>query len=307
MRHVYWGLGSSCRSVSHDVTGRRAQAIEFHETGLTIADRMYPEVVWWDVHNGHFLWLIHFFQRGDWSAAVTALTRGERLVKALPEWLAFAIGTVFDSSWGLSHLVKGERDAASCLETMRASLIAAERAAHHVYTGISQLLLGHAYVTLGEHDRALTHFAVALSLSEQVRIFRPGALLWTAETQARLGQLDEALELLRLYEQLIEQIGSGEGLAWFPSQGAADRVHGLVAAQRGQHARATEHFLRSVDVLAHHGYRPDLARTYAALARLHRDHGRAGEARQAFKTAIEHFRVMGFGRELELTRAEGEL
>jgi hypothetical protein len=52
---------------------------------------------------------------------VTALTRGGRLAKALPKWLAFAIGTVFDASWGLSHLAKGEREAASCLETMPAT------------------------------------------------------------------------------------------------------------------------------------------------------------------------------------------
>src|SRR5262249_28617776 len=92
-----------------------------------------------------------------------------------------------------------------------------ERPAQIHYTGISRLLLGHAYFILGDHARALTHFAAALSVSEQVRIFRPGALIRTAETQARLGHLDEAVELLGLSEQVIEQIGSAEGLAWFPS------------------------------------------------------------------------------------------
>src|SRR5437899_1084378 len=180
MPYVYWGLGNSCRSLSDDVKARRAQAIEFHDTGLTLAERMYPEIVWWDAHNGHFLWLIHFFQLGDWNAAVGALARGEQLVKVLPEALALANGTVFKTSWGLSHLAKGERDPGACLESMRASLAAAERTANHIFTAISHFLLGQAYALMGDDPRALAHFHVILSVGERVRLFRAGALTWTA-------------------------------------------------------------------------------------------------------------------------------
>jgi tetratricopeptide (TPR) repeat protein len=69
MRQVYWGLGQSCRSVSSDVEMRRRTAIEYHRTGLELAERAAPPVMFWDLHNAHFLWLIHLFQLGDWHAA----------------------------------------------------------------------------------------------------------------------------------------------------------------------------------------------------------------------------------------------
>jgi class 3 adenylate cyclase/tetratricopeptide (TPR) repeat protein len=302
MRHVYWGLGNSCRSLSNDVKTRRAHAIAFHATGLTLAERSYPDVVWWDAHNGHFLWLIYFFQLGEWEPAMAALSRGERLAKALPEGPALANSTVFDVSRGLSDLARGERDASACLESMRASLAAAERTANHVFTAIGHFLLGQGYALMGDLPRALSHFHAVLPLGEQIRLFLPGALAWTAETEARLDDLDAALGHLRSYEGLVAR--TGEGLAWFPSRGVSDRVYGLVAARRGEPARAAEHFERSIDVLAHHGYRPDLARSYAALGRFQRDQGQPAAARQSLETAIAQFQDMGFGRELEATRAQ---
>ena len=60
----------------------------------------------------------------------------------------------------------------------------------------------------------------------------------------------------------------------------------------------------SIEVLAQQGYRPDLARSHAALGVLQRDQGQLVEARRNLETAMAHFREMGFGRELELTRRE---
>ena len=126
-------------------------------------------------------------------------------------------------------------------------------------------------------------------------------LLWTAETEARLGLHDAALEHLCRYEQLIERVGAIEGLAWFPSRGVAHRIHGLLLSRQKAFAEASEEFARSLELLAAHGYKPDLARTHIALGECERQRGRSREARHAFETAATCFREMGFTFELQQT------
>jgi hypothetical protein len=126
-------------------------------------------------------------------------------------------------------------------------------------------------------------------------------LLWAAETEVRLGLHDTALEHLRHYEQIIEPVGAIEGLAWFPSRGVVHRIRGLLLTRQKAFAEASVEFARSGELLAAHGYKPDLARMHVALGECERERGRSPEARQAFETAATCFREMGFTFELQQT------
>ncbi|MBI3326490.1 MAG: AAA family ATPase [Nitrospinae bacterium] len=299
MRKVYWGLGNSCRSVSADVNIRRQQAIEFHRQGLALAEATdAPD--FFDVHNAHFLWLIYLFQLGDCDTAMAYLQRAERFAKEMPQGSDVVHLALIKGAIGLSHLLQRATDA--YLAMLHESLEAAAQASSHIYTAISQYSLGQAYFLVGDFSRALAHFHATLTNAQQTRnLFLPGALLWTAETEAQLHRHEEALSHLRSYEDLVEKVGSLEGLAWFPSQGVCHRAYGMVLGQQGEAENAMQHFDRSIQVLRDHGYKPDLARTYVAQAEFQRDQGRLSEARASLEREAELFREMGFGLELGRT------
>ena len=292
MRQVYWGLGNSCRAISADVRVRRTHAIEFHRKGLALSE-VSPSRTFWDVHIAHFLWRIHLFELGDWDTAVAYLQQAERFAKELPEGSDVLHLALMKGSIGFSHLLK--RTTESYLDMLRESLNAAERVGSHIYTSISQYLLGQGYFLVEDFSRALAHFQATLDIAlESHNPHLPGALLWTAETAARLGQHDEALDHLRAYEALVEKAGSLEGLAWFPSRGVCHRVYGIVFARRGDAANAAQQFEQSIETLSEHGYRPDLARSYVARGEFQRDQGRLAEARDSIEKAASEFREMGF-------------
>jgi tetratricopeptide (TPR) repeat protein len=301
MRRVYWGLGNSCRAVSGDPNERRARAIEFHRTGLELlAPEATPGIH--DVHNAHFLWLLHLLQRGDWPTAMTFLQRGEEICRRLPEGADTVHLALMKGSIGLSHLLK--RKTQAYLDMLAESLETAERAGSHIYTTISHYLLGQGHFLVGDLAMALTHFETTLGIAEQTRnLFLPGVLLWTAETQARLDRPGDALDSLRRYEAVVEAVGPCEGLAWFPSSGVCHRVYGLVFAATGEPARAAREFEQSGALLSAHGYRPDLARTLAAFGEMRRQQGHRAEARDLLTCAVTSFREMEFTYELDRTLA----
>ena len=112
---------------------------------------------------------------------------------------------------------------------------------------------------------------------------------------------DAALEHLCRYDHLIQRVGAIEGLAWFPSRGVAHRIRGLLLTKQNAFADASKEFARSVELLAAHGYKPDLARTHIAVGECEQQRGRPLEARHAFETAATCFREMGFTFELQQT------
>jgi len=251
-----------------------------------------------DVHNAHFLWLIHLFQLGDWPTAMSFLQRGEEIARRLPEGADLVHLALMKGSIGLSHLFK--RRTQAYLDMLAESLEAAERAGSHIYTTISHYLLGQGHFLAGDPTSAITHFETTLGIAEQTRnLFLPGALLWTAETQARLGRPAEAIDTLQRYQTVIDTVGSLEGLAWFPSRGVCHRVYGLVFTEAGELARAAQEFDRSLALLTADGYRPDLARTLLAFGELRRRQGRPAEAQELFTRAASQFRDMEFTFEME--------
>jgi tetratricopeptide (TPR) repeat protein len=298
MRRVYWGLGQSCRALSGDIGDRRAKAIEFHHAGLRLGEAA-ESAQFHDVHNAHFLWLIHLFQLGDWTTAIRYLERAEAMACKLPESLHVAL---IMGSKGLSHLLK--QRSPNDLELLRASLAAAEQAGSHIYRTISHYFLGQWHSLVGEFPEALGHFEAALAISGQTgrgSLFQPGLLLWMAEAEARLGLHDAALQHVCRYDHLIQRVGAIEGLAWFPSRGVAHRIRGLLLTKQNAFADASKQFARSVELLAAHGYKPDLARTYIAAGECEQQRGRQLEAREAFETGATYFREMGFTFELKQT------
>jgi len=299
MRRVYWGLGNSCRAISPDVNVRRMKAIEFHRQGFLRAEAA-SSIDFFDLHNAHFLWLIYLFQLGNWDEAMGYLQRAVKIAKMLPEGSDVVHVALIKGSIGFSHLLK--RKTETHLEMLRESLAEAERAANHIYITISRYLIGQGYYLQGDLSQALTHFQAALAIIEQTgNLFYPGVLLWTAETQTRLGHPEAALPHLDRYESLIKKHGSLEGLAWFPSYGVLHRVKALIAQQQAQPAETAEHFEQSIRLLSAHGYMPDLARTYSALGQFELDRSRPAEASAALEKAAAGFREMGFTFELNQT------
>ena len=296
MRRVYWGLAQSCRGSSQDVSERRAKAIAYHEAGLRLAEGAEP-TEFFDVHNAQFLWLIHLFQLGDWTTAMGYLERAEAMARRLPESLHLAL---IKGSKGLSGLLK--QKSPSNFELLHASLAASEEAGSHIYRIISRYLLGQWHFLVGEFQVALNHFDTAFAIAGETgrgNLFQPGLLLWTSETEAKLGCLDDALDHIQRYDELLQQVGPLEGLAWFPSRGVANRIRGIILTkQRALEAAATQ-FSESLNLLAAHGYKPDLARTHVALGEHELERGRTHEARQAFETAASCFKDMGFTFELQ--------
>jgi class 3 adenylate cyclase/tetratricopeptide (TPR) repeat protein len=299
MRRVYWGLGNSCRSISSDVNIRRMKAIEFHRQGLLRAEDASSANLF-DLHNAHFLWLIYLFQLGDWDEAMGYLLRADKIAKRLPEGSDVVHGALVNGSIGFSHLLK--RKTETHLEMLRESLREAERAASLIYTMISRHLLGEAYFLVGDLPQALSQFKTALTIIEQKELhFHPAVLLWTAETETRLGRPDAAIPHLNRYEALIEKHGSLEGLAWFRSYGVLHRVKALIAQQQAAFDQAKKHFEQSIKLLSAHGYKPDLARTYQALGQFQLDQRQTAEARESLGQAADLFREMGFTLELNQT------
>ena len=98
-----------------------------------------------------------------------------------------------------------------------------------------------------------------------------------------------------------ERAGALEGLAWFPSRGVAHRIRGLLFSHQKSFAEATEQFAKGLELLAAHGYKPELARTHVALGECERERGRSREVRQAFEMAVACFKDMGFAFELRRT------
>ena len=296
MRRVYWGLGNSCRVSSEDVGERRTKAIAYHEAGLRLAEGA-ETAEFYDVHNAQFLWLIYLFQLGDWTTAMRYLERAEAMARRLPESLHLALML---GSKGFSGLLK-EKSLAD-LALLRGSLVASEEAGSHIYRIISHYLLGQWQFISGEYQDALNHFEAALSVAGQTgrgNLFQPGLLLWLAESEVKLGLSDSALNQLRRYEDLIQRVGSLEGLAWFPSRGAVHRIRGLLLAKQGAFAAASAEFTQSLELLTAHRYRPDLARTQVAVGEYELERNRPLEAHHAFARAANSFREMGFTFELQ--------
>jgi tetratricopeptide (TPR) repeat protein len=293
MRRVYWGLGHSCRAFSEDISERRAKSIAYHQAGLRLAEGA-ESAEFFDVHNAHFLWLIYLFQLGDWTTAMRYLERAEAMARRLPESLHVAL---MMGSRGLSHLLKHKSP--GDFELLRTSLAASEEAGSHIYRIISRYLLGQSQFLVGAFQDALNHFEVALAIAGRANLFQPGLLLWTAEAEAKLGLFDAALDHLRRYDHLIQRVGALEGLAWFPSRGVAHRIRGLLLAKQQAFEAASAQFTQSLELLAAHGYIPDLARTHVAVGEYELERGRAQQARKAFEIAATCFKEMGFTFELQ--------
>jgi len=299
MRRVYWGLGQSCRAISPDVNLRRTKAIEYHKQGLAHADAAATASIF-DLHNAHFLWLLLLFQLGNWDEAMRYLLKAEHIARRLPKGSDVVLRALMKGSIGLSHLLKQQTE--THFEMLRESHREAQKAGSHIYTTISRFFLGQGYFLKGDLLRALTHFEAAIRIIEKTEnLFYPNVLLWIAETESRLGRLQEAMSHLRRYESIIETHGSIEGLAWFPSHGVFHRVVALIAQQQADPVKAMDHFGQSVNILAEQGYKPDLARTYLALGLFQQDQAQPDEARESLEKAATGFREMGFTVELNQT------
>ena len=111
--------------------------------------------------------------------------------------------------------------------------------------------------------------------------------------------MDDALDHIQRYDELLHQVGPLEGLAWFPSRGVANRIRGMILTKQRSLEAAARQFSESLKLLAAHGYKPDLARTHVALGEHELERGRTHEARQAFETAASCFKDMGFTFELQ--------
>ena len=187
------------------------------------------------------------------------------MARRLPETLHLAL---MKGSRGLAHLLK--QKSAGDLELLHASLAAAEQAGSHIYRTI-QPQFPRPVAFSGR--ASLPKRSVISRLRSQSPGRRVGATSFSPACCFRWPRQRPGLgfTMQRSSTSAVTITSSNasesiEGLAWFPSRGVAHRIRGLLLTRQKAFAEASEEFARSLELLAAHGYKPDLARTHIAWA-----------------------------------------
>ncbi|HEX6312387.1 MAG TPA: adenylate/guanylate cyclase domain-containing protein, partial [Acidimicrobiia bacterium] len=139
-----------------------------------------------------------------------------------------------------------------------------------------------------------------------------GTTAWFAVVAEVADRTGVEVPLAHLDDALDEAAGRGmvvtDGLSFL-----VPRVRGLVARLRGDDGAAEAQFRAALTVAEEHGLRPELARTYLELARLHRARSDEGEAGRLAARARDLFRGLGMpafeehARRLAAGEDEGDL
>ncbi|MEU7748163.1 BTAD domain-containing putative transcriptional regulator [Nonomuraea sp. NPDC049158] len=156
--------------------------------------------------------------------------------------------------------------------------------AAHAYTWLSRLYWETGQWSAG---RTAARHALGLSRDQGDRLIEAAALIALADTEIRLGLLDEAAGNL----DLADEFNSAASLRWHQSYAAVARAR-LIAA-RGDLAGAIRVALSARDTAHINSYRlPELA-ALTELAILHSDRGDRAEAGRAAEQALRLCRTIG--------------
>jgi DNA-binding CsgD family transcriptional regulator len=220
---------------------------------------------------------------------------GELSVQAGQVWLeAYALSlAAFAEAW------RGHAD--PCREAATRALEHAARANAVPAEYFAGAALGHLELSLGDADAALRRLEPLVERAERHGIHEPGAAPFlhdALEALVAAGRLDDAEELLLVYEERAQALGRSSALA------AAARVGGLILAAHGDGEGAVRQLERALELHERAPLPAERARTLLALgaARRRAKHKRA--AREALEESRVVFERLGAEAWADAARAE---
>ena len=206
--------------------------------------------------------------------------------------------------------------------TQRTALAAATRLGDVAGQALSSRLLANAYITLGDHDRAIGHYASSLELYRQLgsRLGEAKVRQGLASAADREGQYADALGHAEQALELYQEIGDKEAevellnsVGWYYGLlGQYQRARALcrrslaLSAETGNRLvegniwdslgyaehhlgnlrEATDCYQRALSIARELGDRPSEAETLTHLGDIHHDAGELPQARTAWQQAL---------------------
>ncbi|HVG28794.1 MAG TPA: sigma 54-interacting transcriptional regulator [Pyrinomonadaceae bacterium] len=282
---IYTNLAGACVFLKrpHEGIGYLEKAISYYERTEHKANAV----------DGYNNLGVHLTLIGDWRRAKDAL---ERALSLAAETDAKARVPMILDSLGELLLLRGEVEEAR--EHLERAVAQSGEQVNKWYSGQALRTLGRCHLALDETARALEEGERALSLAARIgdRQAICDSRLLMAEAHLRRGELDECEEELRLVAD--ETTDSPADLA---VTGEAQRLQGLLALARGDGAKASQHFGRSLSIYEMLGdrYRSAVARYELGRAYSESQPERASEC---LARASETFRELG--ARLDIERAD---
>jgi DNA-binding SARP family transcriptional activator len=324
--------GRVCATLAnlHSLLGELNDALASGNRALGIAGRVGDLRLL--IYGTTYLEQAHYF-RGDYERVVELANDN---LTALPaEWVyesfgASAPAAVADRCWLVLSLVQLGRFAEAA-EHAAAAVRLAEPTQHATTVGLAHRASGMLHLTRGEwaQARKLSEHGFTVFKSGNVAIQMPSALAASAWAAAQLGEVSEALDQLRLGEEVVERFaatGIVAHLAWsYHALGRAALLLGRLDEARRLAALAIEfsprhpgfaaHALHLLGDIATHlperddqnaetlyreslalaeprGMRPLVAHCHFGLDALYRHTGRREAAAEHFATARAMYREM---------------
>ncbi|HEX8161291.1 MAG TPA: sigma 54-interacting transcriptional regulator [Pyrinomonadaceae bacterium] len=282
---IYTNLAGACVFLKrpHEGIGYLEKAISYYERTEHKANAV----------DGYNNLGVHLTLIGDWRRAKDAL---ERALALAAETDAKARVPMILDSLGELLLLRGEVEEAR--EHLERAVAQSGEQVNKWYSGQALRTLGRCHLALNEPARALEAGERALSLAARIgdRQAICDSRLLLAEAHLRRGELAECDEELRLVAD--ETTDSPADIA---VTGETQRLQGLLALARGDDAKASQHFGRSLSIYEMLGdrYRSAVARYELGRAYASSQPERASEC---LARAAETFRELG--ARLDIERAD---
>jgi DNA-binding SARP family transcriptional activator len=321
------GQASAIVTNLHSLLGEVDEALVTGARGLEIATQLGD--VRLRVLATTYLEQAHYF-RGDYDRVVRLATDN---LTALPadcaheSFGATVPASVYDRCWLVLSLAQLGRFAEA--ETVAEEAIRIAEPTHHANTvGLAYRSAGMLHLIRGDwaKARALSEHGFTVFRTANVVIQLPSALAASAWALAQLGEAGEALDQIRLGEQIAEGLaamGIVGHLAWsYQAMGRAALLLGRIdearrlgdratvfasrhtgfaaharhllgdIAARGDVAEAETHYREALSLAEPRGMRPLVAHCHRGLGAIYEGLGKANQAREHLTTATAMYREM---------------
>ncbi|WP_446210936.1 BTAD domain-containing putative transcriptional regulator [Micromonospora sp. IBSANI012] len=212
--------------------------------------------------------------------------------------LTAAVRTAVDGphperSWQLADQLRGyffvRQQVVPWLATGRAGLAAAQRAGNKLATAAMHQTIGQAYLSVGQHDLALTEYEQAASLARAAgwSVGLAYQLHNIGLVQAQMGRLDDAQESYR------RALRIGRGGEFDHVRAVTLNDLGTLCHERGELTEAAAHFAEALQINQGASRRPSAMANRGNLGMVLRQLGEFDAARQHMETVLEHYRRVG--------------
>lgn len=253
--------------------GEERQGITYLERGISLAEGLGNRT---EVAHSYGLLGIAFRNLGRWKDAIEACQKAIQVATEIHNLTRLA-GAY--QNLGLVYLFKGEWEKA--IEGYTKSIEISERSGDVFYRYYSLYLLGYCSYHIGERERGLTLMEKGLELlrGKGMKITFGWILALLAEIYLALGDTEKAFQSC----QEAWKVGGRDG------EGYVLRIFGEIYAAQGKWAEAEQAFLKSIEVEAMKGGRPNVARGSFSLGCLYQRSGDSKKADQYLQEAARLF------------------